>query len=275
MIISVYQARVLQSALQSGKKEVRISLDLGLTESIVKVEADRFAFPERQVLESADIRKIMKKDTTCFFIENNTLYPVHLFSEDTQKFYKLFPTKDWPSLEISGIRMHVTKSMSPKEDTEKKLSFINPKGRVLDTCTGLGYTAILASKTADEVLTYEIDENVIELQRWNPHSSALFASQKIKRHHGDIFDEIKRLPSSSFDAVMHDPPRLALSTLLYSGDFYRQLFRVMKKGGVLYHYTGDPGSKKGQDIRIGIMHRLKDAKFKDVSRVFNGVVAEK
>jgi uncharacterized protein len=276
MILTVYQAKKLQNALRSKNKSVNISLDLGISDTEVTIEDKSFIFPGDQRLSETDIKKIIKKDTTCFLIEKSIIYPINLFSEKTQKFYKLYPTKDWPSLEISGIRMHVTKSMSPKEDTEKKISFITPcTGRILDTCTGLGYTAIMASRTAEQVFTYEIDENVIEMQKMNPHSQELFTSEKIKRNHGDIFAEIKKLPANHFDAVIHDPPRLALSTLLYSGDFYHQLFRVMKKNSCLYHYTGDPGSKKGQDIRMGIMRRLKESRFNEVSRVFNGVVARK
>lgn len=270
MIFTARQAK----ELLLGKKE--ISLDLGITLSKVEFQDNKWIFPNNQSLEEKDLKKAIKKDEICFFIENNSLVPISSFSDETNNYYKLVPTASWPTLEISGIRMHVTKSMTPKEDTEQKISFVNPCiGTVLDTCTGLGYTAIMASKTSDQVYTFEIDAHVIEIQKVNPYSKLLFESEKIKRHHGDVFIEIKNLKSNFFDRVIHDPPRLALSTLLYSQGFYNELFRVMKKNSKLYHYTGDPGSKRGLDIRQGIIMRLEESRFKNINRVFNGVTAEK
>jgi uncharacterized protein len=271
--IMIFTSRQAKELLIGAKE---ISLDLGLTKSKVDKIADKWVFPDGQHLEEKDLKKAIKKDNICFFIEQNSLVPVSSFSEETSNYYKLTPTNSWPTLEISGIRMHVTKTMSPKEDTEQKISFVSPcTGTVLDTCTGLGYTAIMASKTAKEVYTFEVDEHVIEIEKANPYSKGLFENPKVKRHHGDIFEEIKSLKAESFDRVIHDPPRLALSTLLYSQGFYNQLFRVMKKGSKLYHYTGDPGSKRGLDIRQGIIMRLEEAGFKNIKRVFNGVAAEK
>lgn len=104
---------------------------------------------------------------------------MQFFSNETNKFYKLVPTKDAPTLEISGIRMHVTKYMTPIQDTKKKIESVSPiKGIVLDTCMGLGYTAILASKRTDFVITCEKDGNVIEIAKFNPWSKELFNNQK-------------------------------------------------------------------------------------------------
>jgi len=256
--------------------DFNVSLDLGLTKSAIKVKGDRYIFPDGQFLKKEDLLKIKKKDKVCFTIIDNVLTPVQLFSEDTNRFYKLVPTADWPTLEISGIRMHVTKSMTPKQDTEQKISFVSPcTGNVLDTCTGLGYTAIMAATTADRVTTFEKDPNVVEIQRWNPYSKELFTNQKIKRMEGDIFEEIPEF-DCEFDVVIHDPPRQALATLLYSGRFYEELYYVLKKPGKLYHYTGDPGSKaRGQDIRTGVTNRLERAGFRNIKRVFNGIIATK
>lgn len=271
MILTYVQAKKLLLGI------TKVSLDLGKTKTMVQIKDNKFLFPYNQVLTKTDLKKIIKKDTMCFFIENNSIVPISIFSEDTNKYYKLVPTQDWPTLEISGIRMHVTRKMTPKLDTEKKISFIEPiSGKILDTCTGLGYTAVLASKTADQVYTYERDSNVIELQKINPYSLELFSSKKIKTYNKDIFEAIKKLDKDFFDFVIHDPPRLSLSTLLYSQEFYNQLYRVMKSSARLYHYTGDPGSKnRRMDIRVGITKRLEKAGFTKVKRVFNGLTAEK
>jgi predicted methyltransferase len=273
IILSAYQIRHI---LSKKNNEIKISLDLGMSESVVHIKDQNIVFPDGQKITQDDVKKIMKKDTVCFIIENSRLIKAVIFSEDTNKFYKLVPTgqNTWPTLEISGIRMHVTKSMSPKEDTEKKISYVQPcTGTVLDTCTGLGYTAILASKTA-EVYTFEIDKNVIEIQRLNPYSQALFDNPKIHRYNEDIFVAVKKFKDNFFDRIIHDPPRLNLSTLLYSQEFYNECYRVMKKQGKIYHYTGDPGSKKrGLDIASGVIKRMAKSGFKNISRVFNGVTA--
>jgi predicted methyltransferase len=72
---------------------------------------------------------------------------IKFFDEKTKKFYKLIPTSTWPTLEISGIHMHRIKKVDPKTDTELKLKALGRiYGVVLDICTGLGYTAILAAR---------------------------------------------------------------------------------------------------------------------------------
>ena len=274
MIITHFQAKKL---LNTKKDEIEVSLDLGQTMSKVTIKKNEFIFSDGQKITDKDLKKVIKKDTICFYVQDNSIVPIKLFLDETNKFYKLVPTSDWPTLEISGIRMHVTSSKTPKLDTEEKISFIEPvQGKVLDTCTGLGYTAIMASKFADEVYTFEIDPGSIEMQKINPWSDKLFDNQKIKRHKGDIFELIKKLPRDCFDRIIHDPPRLSLATLLYSKGFYEQLFRVAKNGAILYHYTGDPGSRnRNMDIRRNIRVRLSQAGFKNVEKVYNGLVAVK
>ncbi|MCX8178583.1 MAG: hypothetical protein N3D75_02000 [Candidatus Aenigmarchaeota archaeon] len=72
---------------------------------------------------------------------------IQFYSDETRKFYKLVETENWPTVVISGIRMHRTEKIDPKKDSFLKLKSLGKiKGRVLDTCCGLGYTAILSSK---------------------------------------------------------------------------------------------------------------------------------
>jgi predicted methyltransferase len=76
---------------------------------------------------------------------------------------------------------------------------------------------------------------------------------------------------------IHDPPTFSLAGELYSGMFYQQLFRVLKRGGRLYHSTGDPNSKASGSITKGALNRLNEA---GVARVVRkpeacGVVAYK
>ncbi|MBI3035600.1 SAM-dependent methyltransferase [Candidatus Woesearchaeota archaeon] len=277
MIISHYEAEQLLEAKKKGLKSTDISLDLNLSRASVKIENDFFIFPDNQKLDEAQLKKIIKNDTSCFLIKDNSILKIQLFSEQTNKFYKLVPTKNAPTIEISGIRMHVTKEMTPMEDTKKKIGSIMPiKGVVLDTCMGLGYTAILASKYADFVFTCERDENVLEIAQLNPWSRELFNSKKISVLKAGIFNEIKIFKNNMFDAVIHDPPRLSLATELYSLDFYKQIFRALKKNSNIYHYTGSPGSKNRKiNLAKNVAERLKTAGFKGIKRAHYGLTARK
>ena len=83
--------------------------------------------------------------------------------------YKLKPTETWPTLLIGPTPMHRSKEVTVKEDTELKLKSISPiQGIALDTCFGAGYTCLLLSEKADEVFSFDINENVLELAKINP-----------------------------------------------------------------------------------------------------------
>jgi len=277
MWLSAFQANALLEA--KGKLKVDVTLDLGLTTSEVRIEGDTFIFPDGQKLSINDLKKIVKKSKVCFFIENNEPKRIHWFDEGTNNFYKLVPTgmKTPPTFEISGIKMHVVKEMNPRQDTLRKIKAISPvKGKVLDTCLGLGYTSIEAAKTADSVIVCEKDENVIELIKWNPWSKPVLENKKIKIINEEVQHRVKGFPNNEFDRIIHDPPRLALAPQLYSSIFYTELLRVMKPRGKLYHYTGSPGSKKrGIDLQSNVMVKLKRVGFKNVKRAHYGVVGEK
>ena len=64
----------------------------------------------------------------------------------------------------------------------------------------------------------------------------------ITQHIGDTFEVIQSFADAAFDRIVHDPPTLRLAGDLYSGEFYVDLFRVLRRGGRLYHYLGDPNS---------------------------------
>jgi hypothetical protein len=194
------------------------------------------------------------------------------FSEVTGRTYRLRPTDDWPALEISGILMHRIKGTTPRRDAENKLRLVAPvRGAVLDTCMGLGYTAILAAATASSVTVIEKDENVLELARLNPGSRPLFDAPAgrgaIRLILGDASQVVAGFDDAAFDLVNHDPPTLSLAGELYSNAFYEQLLRVLKPGGRLLHYTGAPGSRaRGVDLGASVSRRLQRLGFVQVRR---------
>jgi predicted methyltransferase len=163
--------------------------------------------------------------------------------------------------------MHRIKGTEPHRDTLEKIKAVKPVvGAVLDTATGLGYTAIEAAKTADSVITVELDPAALEVARLNPWSAALFVDPTISQRIGDSYDVVREMQDDTFTRVIHDPPAFKLAGQLYSSEFYAQLYRVLRRGGRLFHYVGNPESKSGRAVTRGVMRRLRDAGFSRVIR---------
>lgn len=271
VILSYLQASEITKAILDNSETVRVSLDLELSKSTVKLDyrGSMVVFSDDEKITFDEISKIASSETVCFVVEKGKQQAtkVQLFSEETNRFYKLFPTADAPTAEISGIRMHRVTERTPWQDTQDKIKVVSPlKGKILDTCFGLGYTAIAAARFGDveRVFTFERDQNMVLLADYNPWSQEIFTNKKIKLHIEDVAAAIKYFDHGFFSAIIHDPPRQALSPELYSLDFYKELHRVLKKGGKLYHYTGSPGEKKGINIVRGVIKRLKEAGFGNV-----------
>jgi hypothetical protein len=163
--------------------------------------------------------------------------------------------------------MHRVKGIDPYEDTLLKLRTIAPVvGRVLDTATGLGYTAIEAARTAAEVVTVELDPGVLAVARLNPWSRPLFESKTVTQVIGNSVEVVEKYDDESFARVVHDPPTMSLAGELYSTSFYGQLHRVLKRGGRLHQYVGDPTSSHARRTNGGIVRRLRRAGFTRVQQ---------
>lgn len=224
-------------------------------------------FPGGERVDWQNLEKIRKSEVNCFLVEGNVVRSIQVFSEETNRVCSLMPTKGAPSMLIAGFVMHRIKDIDPVQDTLRKIASIKPVvGRVLDTATGLGYTAIESARTAEQVVTVELDPGVQEIARLNPWSRALFDNPKIEQIMGDAYQIVQTLEDEDFARIIHDPPTFSLAGDLYSGAFYRQLFRVLKRGGRLFHYIGDPNSKASGGVTKGALRRLQEAGFTRVVR---------
>ncbi len=264
-VISYIQAEILLAA--RGKPTVEVSPDLGLSSVIVKLSDEGAEFPQSERVSWQDIEKVKKATVNCFIVEDRSVRAIRVFSEYTDRMCSLLPTQGAPSMLIAGFTMHRIVDTDPMQDTLKKIASIAPvSGRVLDTATGLGYTAIEAAKTAEQVITIELDPGAQEIARLNPWSRALFDNPKIRQVMGDAFEVVPTFEDGSFDRIIHDPPVFSLAGELYSGVFYRQLYRILKRGGRLFHYIGNLESKSSGTVAKGALKRLQEAGFARVVR---------
>lgn len=198
-------------------------------------------------------------------------------------YVKLAPTKPgWPpTLEIDGIHMHRVEEVDPLTDARLKVRAVRVRRghRVLETCAGAGYTVRASIEAgAAEIVAFEVSRAVLWVDERNPWSSWL-GRDEVRLYNADVVEAIEELPDNYFDRVIHDPPRLTGSTSsLYSTSFYMHLYRVLKPGGILYHYTGNPGRLKGLNLPGRVAGRLESVGFEIIKRFDGktlGVIARK
>lgn len=263
IVLSHIQATVL---IQNQKANtVKISPDLGLSTVQVDLDDCGVRFPKGENLSWESIREIAESENSCFKVAEGEIESIQAYSDTFERMYTLYPTESAPTMLVSGIPMHRIKGTDPWRDTKSKAKALGRAyGHVLDTTTGLGYTAIQASKTATHVTTVELDPAAQIIARNNPWSQDLFDNPKITQVIGDSYDEIETFPNERFSAIIHDPPMFSLAGDLYSLAFYQQAYRVLKNNGRMFHYIGNPESKSGVRVTKGVVSRLKKAGFSRV-----------
>jgi predicted methyltransferase len=258
----------LLAVAQAGGETLECSLDLERTRVTVRVDVDGWSVEGRRFpyLQRC-------KDRTIYHWTAGGFEPVARF---TTSLVKLVPTP-WgpPTFEIDGIKMLPTARTSPYADAARKVALLEPAGkRILDTCAGLGYFAACCLEgNAEHVTSYEKSLDVLWLRSLNPWSPS--ASPRLTLAHADVASQIAALPSHSFDAALHDPPRFGIAGELYSGEFYGELARVLRRGATLFHYTGSPNKlTTGRDVANEVSQRLRSHGF-STQPSGDGVLARK
>jgi predicted methyltransferase len=245
----------LRAAARAGMQAVECSLDLDRSTTTVEVDAEGWSWRGQRFryLDACRPRTIY-----CWTGEG--FEPVARF---TASLTKLVPT-EWgpPTFEIDGIKMLPTSRVSPYEDARLKVAMVQPRGKlILDTCGGLGYFAAWCLEgQAARVVSYEKNPDVLWLRSLNPWSPT--PDDTLALVEGDVARQILALPDASFDAVLHDPPRFGIAGELYSQAFYDHLARVLRRKGLLFHYTGTPNKlTSGRDVPNEVAKRLRLAGF--------------
>ncbi len=262
IVLCALQLQPAFAAQRSGSSTAQLSPDLGLTQCAVQLTSQGVVFPEGEQLSWQAAEEVSANAQSSFVLKAGVVEKIQAYSHHTGRFYSLMPTAAAPTLLLSGIPMHRIKDTDPFQDTLSKVAAIRPvTGRVLDTATGLGYTASEAAKTAEQVVTIELDPAVLSIARLNPWSRELFENPRIVQMTGDSYELVAGLESASFTRILHDPPTFSIAGDLYSGIFYAQLYRVLRKGGKLFHYIGDLESDSGRRVSRGVVRRLGEAGF--------------
>jgi predicted methyltransferase len=269
-------ARQVLEAMDRGETGIEISADLNLSRETFPLCGDELVLDGENRLSREELHQIEGKENRIYYLEGGRL---DVLEERGEGYYKLVPTDQAPLLEISGVKMHISKGINPFESAGQMAAQVVKKGdRVLDTCSGLGYAAQAAVRLgARDVLSVEKSPTVMALREKNPWSRGIFGAN-IQLVHGDIEEYIRTLPSASFDSVIHDPPRFSLAGELYGERFYREIHRVLKRRGALFHYTGNPHLlKRGASFVDHAAQRLRAAGFTRVVKVaaLMGVTAQK
>ncbi|ABN69479.1 methyltransferase-like protein [Staphylothermus marinus F1] len=245
---------------------VEATFDLGLTWREIRVYdgylvIDGYKIYLEEVTPSEPDRVVVYRRDT------GKIYEV--IRRSNGNYYKLKTTgiDKAPTVEINGIHMHRIVGVDPWSDSRIKArtAKVRKGDRVLDTCMGLGYTAIHSYlRGARIIYTVEIDPNIIWIAEHNPWSHGL-SNNGITIIQGNIIDVIQYFEENYFDKIIHDPPRFSTRTGdLYGLDLYKEFYRVLKPGGILYHYTGEPRRHGSPSIVKGIGERLRLAGFHPV-----------
>ena len=263
-----------------GQTSAPLSVNLGrdvirrgiwlLPDGVSLVPADESAAPPRLPCATwTDLAQAKNRGGAVHCSAGTAPRRMHDISETTGRAGTLVPLDrpagGPPTVKLDNFFMHRMKRMTPHEDAADKLRALGRglRGRTLDVCTGLGYTALGAAerRAVSEVVTLELDPLMVRMQRANPWSAALFTHPKVSRRLGDAAVLLPDAPSRFFDAICHDPPSLEAAGELYSGAFYAELRRVLRRGGALYHYIGDPSSRTAGRHFRGVLERLRRAGF--------------
>ncbi len=277
--VPVLSGRTARCLLEGEPGPLEVSLDLGRTRSVVQVGRDELTLPDGQRLAKGRLAEEFSEPEDCIEVRDGRPRKVYLYDRERHSYYKLFqshPDRP-PTILINGATMHPVSGADPWEGTERMVEQVpRCRGECLDTCCGLGYSVqMLLGRGFNRVTTCEVDPNVLDVAAVNPWSEKLFTSERVELLHADLRDVVAEAAEGRFACIFHDPPTVHQAGELYAGTLYEEFRRALTRRGILYHYVGAPGGRRGQDYARGVLRRLQEAGFSRVRRVTGGVLARK
>ncbi|BFI96483.1 MAG: MnmC family methyltransferase [Rhodanobacter sp.] len=265
-------ALALLAARDAGDAEWHGSLDLGRSTGIASLQADGWLWRGERYPWPTSV----PKERAIHYWDGEDFAAAARYAG---ALIKLVPTEwDVPTFEIDGIKMLPTSKASPLDDARRKVALVEPRGKtVLDTCGGLGYFAACCLEAgAARIHSFEKNPDVLWLRTlnpWSPDPAAPASGGRLILAHADVSQAIAQVADASVDALLHDPPRFGIAGELYALAFYRELARVLRRGGRLFHYTGSPNRlTSGRDVPREVAKRLEQAGF-EAKPALDGVLA--
>ena len=147
----------------------------------------------------------------------------------------------------------------------------SPPGRALDLGCGTGTNVSTLAQHGWTVVGVDFVPKAVRKGKRKVREAGVEAELRV----GDVtqplylglpFDLILDIADETFDCIIHDPPAFSLAGDLYSREFYADLYRVLKPGGKLFHYIGNPESKSGANVTRGALNRLGEVGFSNLRR---------
>jgi len=261
--------------IEKGVFTIEETLDLGISKQVLNVK-DRFIYGDNVKLPIEIIERISltKNYNTVYAVKDEEYFPLQIFIQGS--FYKLKHLEGKaPTLEINGIHMHRIKDIDPWYDSflKVKVLSISNSDRVLDLCTGLGYTAIHAfNRRPAKIITIEKDINVLKLAEFNSWSKDL---ENITIVLEDLREALEMIWKNYFNKIIYDPPSFRIAEELYSESLYKRLYSVLRQDGIVFHYIGYVGEVTNKKIISRIKHRCKNAGFRIIKEFNYGLLLSK
>lgn len=278
-VLTSEAARTLLKAREEGLRTVSLAYNLGLSRGMVELTSDG-AVIEGRVVNYDELQLALRDEDAIFIVEpHGRLRKAILYTEDRLYKLKKVAEDDAPTLEINGVPIHRLEGARLWEGALQKvgLAKIERGAKVLDLCTGLGYTAIASIMCgASEVWTVEKDVNVLRMAEVNPWSKGL-EDVRIVKVLGDASEAVLELGDKGFMVIIHDPPSIAQAPELYTAELYEGMYKLLEGGGRLVHFVGPTISRaRGMDLLQAISRRLRSIGFVvRIDKELMGIVATK
>jgi predicted methyltransferase len=104
-VLSSLQVEPLLRERKAGRATATTSLDLGLSQVDVALDAEGVVLPGGERLPWEEVERVAGNPSACFAIEDGVAVKIQRFSEVRNRSNVLLPTRRAPTVLISGVQM--------------------------------------------------------------------------------------------------------------------------------------------------------------------------